>query len=69
MSQVIAYPNSRTLDAGHGLVARIAKMIADYRLYYATVEELRQLSDRDLADLGLHRSSIKDIARESVYGA
>lgn len=69
MSQVISYPNSRSLDAGLGLVARFGKAISDYRLYLATFEELRQLSDRDLADLGLHRASIRDIAHESVYGA
>lgn len=40
-----------------------------YRLYRQTVSELRGLSGRELADLGLHRSAIKSVARESVYGA
>lgn len=69
MAQVISYSHFRSLDADQGLLARIGKALADYRLYLATIEELRQLSDRDLNDLGLHRSSIRDIAHESVYGA
>lgn len=68
MAQVISYPNVRALADG-GIVSRLFKAVADYRLYLATVDELSQLSDRDLADLGLHRSSIHGIARESVYGA
>jgi uncharacterized protein YjiS (DUF1127 family) len=50
-----------------GLFARIRKSIADYRLYLATLGELESLSDRDLADLGIHRSSIREIARASVW--
>jgi len=56
------------LGAGQGFLARMAQALANYRLYRATIEELRQLSDRDLNDLGLNRLSIRDIARESVYG-
>jgi uncharacterized protein YjiS (DUF1127 family) len=59
----------RVPTADHGLDARFTKALADYRLYRATVAELAQLSDRDLCDLGLSRSMIRDIARESVYGA
>lgn len=38
------------------------------RLYSQTVRELGGLSDRELADLGIHRSTIGDIAREAAYG-
>ena len=39
-----------------------------YRVYRQTVRELAALSERDLADLGLHRSSISTIAMEAAYG-
>ena len=35
--------------------------------YRATVAELNTLSGRDLADLGIHRSSIRSIAYEAAY--
>lgn len=39
-----------------------------YRVYRETVRELNMLSDRDLNDLGLHRSTIDSIAIEAAYG-
>ena len=51
-----------------GLFARFRAALADWRLYRATLDELRALNDRELADLGLSRHSIRDIAYESVYG-
>lgn len=41
---------------------------ARYQKYRSTVEELEMLSDRDLADLGMHRVGIRDVAREHAYG-
>lgn len=35
-------------------------------VYRRTVDELHALSDRDLADLGFHRSEIPRIARQAV---
>lgn len=59
-----------------GLVDRIADVVRDlgdkwcrYRVYRETVRELDVLSDRDLADLGIHRSQIGTIASEAAYGA
>ena len=37
------------------------------RVYNQTVAELNVLSDRDLADLGLVRANIGEIAREAAY--
>lgn len=58
-----------------GLVARIAAFAKGLReahdrrrVYNLTVRELSVLSDRDLADMGIHRSTITDVAREAAYG-
>lgn len=50
-----------------GWIARIRKSMADYRLYRRTLDELENLSDRELNDLGLSRSVLGDIARQAVY--
>ena len=42
--------------------------IHDHRLYRTTVRELSRLDDATLADLGMHRSGIRAIARKAVYG-
>lgn len=52
-----------------GVAARLRQVFADYRLYRKTLAELESLNDRELADLGISRLSIREIARESVYGA
>ena len=41
---------------------------AQHRVYNQTVHDLRQLSDRDLEDLGIHRLMIKSVAHEAAYG-
>lgn len=40
-----------------------------HRVYTQTLYELRQLTDRDLADLGLNRADLKDIARQAAEEA
>jgi uncharacterized protein YjiS (DUF1127 family) len=47
---------------------RLGKAWADYRAYRRTLGELRDLNDRHLSDLGMHRDGLKRIAREAVYG-
>ncbi len=37
-----------------------------YRRYRRTLNELAQLTDRELADLGLHRSGLKAVALEAA---
>jgi uncharacterized protein YjiS (DUF1127 family) len=65
----MAHSLTYELNTGFGVVARLRKAFADYRLYQSTLDELAALSDRELADLGISRLSIREIARESVYGA
>lgn len=48
--------------------ARMAEATAQRKTYKTTVAELSALSNRELADLGLHRSMIKQIALEAAYG-
>ncbi len=40
----------------------------DYRSFLRTKAELQALSDRELADIGINRWMIDDIAREAVGG-
>ena len=49
-----------------GLWSGLSARIEWYRHYRRTMDELSQLSDRDLADMGMHRSLIRDIAREAA---
>lgn len=51
------------------LLARLRKSLADHRAYLATYNELDALSDRELADIGLSRLNVRDVARETVYGS
>ena len=63
--------HSLTYEIGHGFspFARLRRAITDYWLYRKTLDELAALNDRELADLGISRLSIREIAHESVYGA
>lgn len=45
-----------------------AERHASRRIYKATLSELDALSNRELADLGLHRSELKRVAWESARG-
>ena len=70
----MAYANAtRTGEWGilasvNGLVARIGDARRRYSVYRQTITELKALNDRDLADLGIARSSINTIATEAAYG-
>ncbi len=70
----MAYVNS-TRVAQKGLLDRLADLkdnvlaaIRTRRLYAQTVAELNALSDRDLADLGISRLGIVEVAREAAFG-
>ena len=51
-----------------GLFARLRQTFADLHAYQKIRDELDALSDRELADIGLSRLGIRDVAREAVYG-
>ncbi len=70
----MAYVNS-TRVAPNGLADRVAALVKSAktalnkrRVYAQTVRELNALSDRELLDLGLHKSMIVDVAHEAAYG-
>ena len=48
------------------LFARLAHSLRRRRTYMRTLNELRALSDRELADLGMHRAGLKAIAAEAA---
>ena len=52
-----------------GNIAKSVKLaLHRRRLFNQTVRELNALTDRELADLGIHGSMIKDIAKQAAYG-
>ena len=62
---------NKTLDllpALKVLVANISAKIEDNRMVNRTIKELSSLSNRELTDLGIHRSQIPSIARDTVKG-
>lgn len=72
----MALMNSVDLPQQGGLLSNFATLFATLSEkrargseYRRIVRELSAMSERDLADVGISRLSIRDIARESVYGA
>ena len=51
------------------LKANLAQRLVQYRAYRSTVSELIMLTDRELADLGIHRADIRDIAQDAAVRA
>ena len=51
------------------LKANLAQRLVQYRAYRSTVNELAMLTDRELADLGIHRADIRDIAQVAAARA
>jgi uncharacterized protein YjiS (DUF1127 family) len=44
----------------------IAKKLSSWRKYRETVTELGRMTDRELSDLGIGRSDIRQVARTAV---
>jgi uncharacterized protein YjiS (DUF1127 family) len=70
----MAYVSSnRTTTLGFGdRLNEIRKDIVQawgaHRVYRQTLRELQDLSPRELADLGLNRSTLRSVALEAAYG-
>ena len=45
------------------LTANLAQRWSQFRTYHRTLNELSMLSDHELADIGIHRANIGDVAR------
>jgi uncharacterized protein YjiS (DUF1127 family) len=70
----MAYVNS-TRSTANGLGDRVFSLVRTLReslerrsVYRRTLRELSALSNRELADLGLHRSMLTRVALEAAYG-
>jgi uncharacterized protein YjiS (DUF1127 family) len=49
-------------------IERLADAWRRYRGYTSMLAELQSLSDRELADVGIARFAIRDVAHEAAYG-
>ncbi|WP_168219830.1 DUF1127 domain-containing protein [Pseudotabrizicola formosa] len=70
----MAYVNS-SRTASYGIADRAAAIVKTIRVglerrrvFKQTVRELQALSNRELADLGIHRTMITRVANEAAYG-
>jgi uncharacterized protein YjiS (DUF1127 family) len=64
---------TRAAETGLGLELSAAlhhamQRLSDYRTYRSTLNELRRLDDRTLADIGIPRSGLRAEAIHAVYG-
>lgn len=64
---------TRAAESGLGLelasaLHHMMQRFADYRVYRKTLNELRALDNRTLADLGIARCGIRAEALRAVYG-
>lgn len=59
--------SSLKAPAGNSALDGVVKKFKAYRTYRKALNELRGLSNRELADLGLSRSMIKRVALEAAY--
>ncbi|ETD84088.1 DUF1127 domain-containing protein [Rhodobacter capsulatus] len=59
----------RTTETGFSnFLTSIREALARRKVYRQTLAELRSLSNRELNDLGMHRSMLTRIALEAAYG-
>ena len=68
MAYIVTTNARHTSPRGETFFAKLAAAYGRFKLYRHTLAELSQLSDRELADLGLSRHSIETVAHEAAYG-
>lgn len=49
-------------------IAQACQAWTQHRMYLNTLTQLRELTDRELADIGVTRPNIREIVHEAVYG-
>lgn len=62
-------PQVPFLDRIQVRIDDVRARLAQYRVFRQTLNELGALSNRELADLGLHRSQVRRLAYEAAYEA
>jgi uncharacterized protein YjiS (DUF1127 family) len=62
----VLVPGSERNLGAHGESLRVAW--TKYRAYRRTLAELRDLTDKQLLDVGTDRASMKQFARKAIYG-
>jgi uncharacterized protein YjiS (DUF1127 family) len=71
----MAYVNSTRAASGSfqdrltAVTRSIRAELLRRRMYSQTARELNALTDRELADLGIHRANIRQIAMQAAYGS
>jgi uncharacterized protein YjiS (DUF1127 family) len=51
---------------GHAMIVAVLNFLQSWRRYNASLNELNQLGDRELADIGISRSDIPRVAWDSA---
>ncbi len=62
-----SFPGAAVFERAVAFFRAQALVIAQYRAYLSAVEELEALSDRALADIGVYRGSIKEVAARAAF--
>jgi uncharacterized protein YjiS (DUF1127 family) len=65
----ISHPKSSLFCAPVAMAEAAWERYTQYRIYRKTLAELSMLTRRELSDLGLNRSMLKNVALEAAYGA
>ncbi len=60
---------SSILDRVGHIFETVRARYAQYRVYSNTLDELQRLSERELDDLGLNRTMLKQVAHQAAYGS
>jgi hypothetical protein len=69
MSRTTGYPLHGTHSAlGSTLISRAFAKLGDRFRLFSAINELEQLSDRQLRDIGLERRQIAEVAEREIAG-